>query len=71
MSSNRIMKRMAFRSSQPPAFANGIPRLTYHEYAVAAGHRHPSFQKNIRAARAAMGHRKTSTDMHHFEGKAF
>lgn len=63
MSANRIVKRRAFRSQHAIE--------TFHDYMIAAGDRHPSFQQNIRKARRDAGHRPTSTDMHWFEDRSY
>ncbi len=78
MSANRIVKRRAFAEwrlnghAHEAAFRRGEARqarTTYHEYAIARGHRHPDFQKAIRAARAEHGLQPTSSDMAHVHGR--
>lgn len=84
MSATRIVKRRAFAASQPSSFsywqaqradARGeLPskpakRITYHQHAIANGARHPTFQKNIRAARAENGLQPTSSDMCRVHGR--
>lgn len=84
MSANRIVKRTAWVDSQPKfhaymaaesAAARGVvskpaKRVTYHEYAISSGGRHPLFQKNIRAARAEHGLQPTSGNMHRVHGRS-
>lgn len=67
MSANRIVRRRAWRANPT---TNGKP-VAYHDRCIANGERHPSFQRRIRTARAAMGYRRPTTDMHHFEGKRY
>jgi len=77
MSANRITKRLAYKASQSAQFTHwaavrrGEPSRyqTWHDYAIAAGHRRPEFQKNIRAARAEHGLRPTSSDMCRVHGR--
>lgn len=84
MSANRIVKRRAFKASQPSRFAywaaeraaargeiqsRPARRVSYHERGVANSERHPTFQKNVRAARAEHGLRPTSTDMSRVHGR--
>lgn len=78
MSANRIVKRRAFAASRPnghahwAAFHRGEAaptRPTYHDYAIASGDRHPTYQKNIRAARAEHGLQPTATDMSRVHGR--
>jgi hypothetical protein len=67
VSANRIVKRRDWRS-RTPVDAKGAP-LSYHDDAIAAGHRHLSFQRAIRAARRALGLSPTSGNMHRAYGQ--
>jgi hypothetical protein len=84
MSANRIVKRRAFAASRPNGHAHWAAfrraeatsvvrptsvRPTYHAYAITGGDRHPTFQKNIRAARAEHGLQPTSSDMSRVHGR--
>lgn len=80
MSANRIVKRSAFTASRPnghahwAAFRRGEAagaRPTYHDYAITNGDRHPTFQRNIRVARAEHGLTATSSDMSRVHGRRF
>lgn len=84
MSANRIVKRTAWVDSQPKvhaymaaeraaargAVSKPAKRVTYHEYTITSGDRHPLFQKNIRAVRAEHGLQPTSGDMHRVHGRS-
>lgn len=67
MSANRIVKRRAFAGSQ--AKRQDKP-VTYHEYAISSGDRHPNFQRRVRAVRAEHGLQPTSGNMHRVHGRS-
>lgn len=78
MSLNRIIKRRAFKANRTTEFSHWAAvrrgevlqrRPDWHEHSVAAGYRHPTFQKNVRAARAEHGLRPTSSDMCRVHGR--
>lgn len=72
MSINRIIKRRAFKAGRVTEFVHWsavrrgevlASRPSYHEQAITNGERHPTYQKNVRVARAEHGLRPTSSDM--------
>jgi hypothetical protein len=63
VSLNRIAKRRAYLAQHPGR------DISYHQYAIATGDRHPTFQKNARSARAEHGLRPTSSDMCRVHGR--
>lgn len=78
MSANRIIKRRAFNASRMNGHQHWAAfrrdeapavRPTYHDFAIAGGGRHPTFQKNIRLERADQGCSPTSTDMCRVHGR--
>lgn len=78
MSANRIVKRRAFKASRTTEFTHWAAvrrgealqaRPSYHEHAIANGEKHPTFQKNIRAARAELGLKPTASDMSRVHGR--
>jgi len=78
VSANRIVKRRAFKASRITELTHWAAvrrgevlqnRPSYHETSIANGERHPSFQKNIRAARAEHGLTPTSSDMSRVHGR--